>query len=235
MHRAALTENNSFEDFRTIARGFALAGIAPDKIVWVVGSAMELFGDAPPPPSTRPLTVPRAFVRLAEDVVCHRDPERFSLLYHLLWRLVAGERDLMADVSDLLVHRLVRKQKSVRRDMHKMTAFVRFRRIEIDGDERYVAWFEPEHHILRRVAPFFVDRFAAMRWSILSPHGALHWDRITLAIGAAVARSHAPTEDTIEDWWRSYYRSTSIRRAPIAPGCGQRCRRNIGTIFRRLI
>ena len=72
--------------------------------------------------------------------------------------------------------------------MHKMRAFVRFRRIEDDDGERFVAWFEPAHHALRRAAPFFVGRFAALRWSILTPAGALHWDGRELTIGAGVPR-----------------------------------------------
>ena len=113
---------------------------------------------------------------MREDAICHRDPERFALLYTLLWRLTHGEKSLLMVASDPLVHRLRQMQKSVRRDTHKMTAFVRFRQVEDDAGERYVAWFEPEHHILRRVSSFFVDRFAAMRWSILTPEGSLHWD-----------------------------------------------------------
>jgi hypothetical protein len=40
--------------------------------------------------------------------------------------------------------------KAVRRDLHKMHAFVRFRRVETPGGERFVAWFEPDHHIVER-------------------------------------------------------------------------------------
>ena len=51
-----------------------------------------------------------------------------------------------------------------------MHAFVRFAEVEDgEGEPRYVAWFEPDHHIVERNAPFFVRRFAGMRWSILTP------------------------------------------------------------------
>ena len=50
---------------------------------------------------------------------------------------------------------------NVRRDIHKMHAFLRFRACTVDGAALYTAWFEPQHFILRRAAPFFVDRFAA--------------------------------------------------------------------------
>ena len=39
--------------------------------------------------------------------------------------------------------------EQVRRDIHKMRAFVRFREVTDDAGPRYVAWFEPEHHIVR--------------------------------------------------------------------------------------
>jgi DNA polymerase len=99
-------------------------------------------------------------------------------------------------------------EKSVRRDIHKMTAFVRFRQVIDDGGERYVAWFEPEHFILRRVAEFFIGRFAAMRWSILTPQGALHWGGKELTFSAGVSKNDAPSADALEGWWRTYYCAT---------------------------
>jgi len=47
-----------------------------------------------------------------------------------------------------------------------------------------------------------------MRWSILTPQGAMHWDMTSLSFGPALDKSHAPRGDDWEDWWRSYYRST---------------------------
>jgi DNA polymerase len=126
----------------------------------------------------------------------------------LLWRITHGERELMSVASDPRVHRLQRLEKSVRRDMHKMTAFLRFRRVEAEDGEHFVAWFEPEHFILRRMADFFIGRFAAMCWSILTPQGALHWDRKELTESAGVAHADAPASDAFEDWWRTYYRAT---------------------------
>ncbi len=139
-------------------------------------------------------------------MVCHRDPERFALLYQALWRLVQGERKLLEIASDPLVHRLERMAQAVRRDLHKMHAFLRFRRVQSEGDV-FVAWFEPDHHILRRAAPFFVDRFASMRWSILTPAGCVHWDGREVAFGAAVPRDHVPRGDELDDWWRTHYRA----------------------------
>lgn len=209
MVRVSLKESDSFEEFRDIARGLIAAEIAPDDVVLEAGGEAGLFGGVPPLPRDTPaFSVASGFIEVARDTICHRDPERFAMLYSLLWRLTHGEKSLLMVASDPLVHRLHQMQKAVRRDTHKMTAFVRFRQIADDSGERYVAWFEPEHHILRRVSKFFVDRFAAMRWSILTPEGSLHWDTQRLVHGPAIDKSHAPSGDDFEDWWRSYYRST---------------------------
>ncbi len=46
-----------------------------------------------------------------------------------------------------------------------------------------MSWFEPEHHILRLTAPFFVRRFASQVFSILTPEASAHWDGTTLRFG----------------------------------------------------
>jgi probable DNA metabolism protein len=207
MFRVALSREGAFEDFRDAARSLIGAGVSPPDVTWHVRDG-DLLGGKAPPDANVSFSVPAAYVRLAEAVVCHRDRERFALLYELLWRITHGERELLSIAPDPLVHRLQRMEKSVRRDMHKMTAFLRFRRVEAEDGEHFVAWFEPEHFILRRVADFFIGRFAAMRWSILTPQGALHWDGKELTESAGVAHSDAPKSDALEDWWRTYYRAT---------------------------
>ena len=79
---------------------------------------------------------------------------------------------------------------------------------------RFVAWFEPEHHIVRANAGFFVRRFANMRWSILTPEVSLHWDGETLTEGPrrdrAPTRPHGdPVEETVA---RPTTRRSSTRR-----------------------
>jgi probable DNA metabolism protein len=63
---------------------------------------------------------------------------------------------LLRIASDPDVRRFEAMEKSVRRDEHKMHAFVRFRKIGDGDEERFVAWFEPDHFILELAAPFFV-------------------------------------------------------------------------------
>ena len=209
MQRITIKDPASFAEFRDITRRLIAAKIAPPAVLWTTGAQDNLFDDASALPEPASFSVPASFMPLAEDVICHSDPERFALLYELLWRIVHGERTLLSVASDPLLHRLLRMQKAVRRDLHKMTAFVRFRRVTAeDGGEHYVAWFEPEHHILKRAAEFFTNRFAAMRWSILTPQGVLHWDGREVACGPGVPSEQAPQSDDLEPWWRTYYRAT---------------------------
>jgi len=161
----------------------------------------------PPPPPGPSFAVPRDFISLAKAVICHREPERFALLYAMLLKLRVN-RKAMEDRADPLLDRLEKMAKEVRRDAHKMHAFVRFREVEEpDGTTRFVAWFEPDNHIVRREAGFFVRRFTTMRWSILTPELSIHWDGETLREGPGATRADAPSGDPVEETWKTYYAS----------------------------
>ena len=205
-----LLSQDDFDSWREAARNLAEADVPATAIVWQVsGGAADLFGnadrtDAPPAPS---FPVPRSFVDLAKAAICHSDPERFSLLYSMLLKL-RDNRHAMEDRADPLLDRLERMAKEVRRDAHKMHAFVRFREVEDEEGVRFIAWFEPDHHIVRREAGFFVRRFANMRWSILSPELCIHWDGKKLTESPGATRAEAPTGDPVEETWKTYYAST---------------------------
>ena len=212
-----LPEPDDFEFWRERARALIQCDVPPDRVAWIEpGGSGDLFthGErrAPVPPGgAPPVRANRRFVSLAKNAALHSDPERFALLYRLLWRLQANPR-MMEDKADPDVRRVEELDKNVRRDSHKMHAFVRFRLLEEEGEdgetrEHYVAWFEPEHHILRANAGFFMRRFANMRWSILTPQGSLHWDTETMREGPPADRADAPGGDPMEDLWRTYYAS----------------------------
>ena len=206
MRTVILEAEDDFEGWRAAARALAAAGVAPADVAWQVkDGAPDLFGGTAPPVAGAPhFPVPRAFVALAETVILHRDPERFALLYALLLRLRDDARAL-DDQAEPLVHRLQAMAKTVRRDLHKMHAFLRFREIETPDGPRSVAWFEPDHHIVRAAAPFFVRRFANMAWSILTPELSLHWDGAALTEGPGATKADAPAADPIEEIWKTYY------------------------------
>jgi DNA polymerase len=210
MRVVTLDAPDDFDGWRAAVRGLIADGVPPDRVAWQVGTApTDLFGtDAvvAPPVAATGFSVPRAFLSLAGRAILARAPERFALLHTLLVRMRDQPR-VIEDRADPLVRRIELLARDVRRDMHKMRAFLRFREVA-DGDAtRFVAWFEPDHHIVRTNAAFFLNRFAAMRWSILTPELSLHWDGMTLAEGPPATRADAPGGDPVEEVWKTYYAS----------------------------
>jgi DNA polymerase len=209
---------DDFAFWRERARGLIQCDVPPDRVSWILpGGTGDLFASEGPSRSEKRLPVPPAdpravrasqrFLTIARSAALHSDPARFGLLYRVLWRLQSNPR-LMEDKADPEVRRLEELAKSVRRDAHKMHAFVRFREVqEEDGTPHFVAWFEPDHHIVRAEAAFFMRRFANMRWSILTPCGSIHWDGEVMREGPPARREDAPGDDPVEDLWRSYYAS----------------------------
>ena len=206
MEVVRLASETDFAGWRDAARALRVRNVDPSAVLWTVDGEPGLL-----PPTVAPaagaLSVPRAFLDIAREVVLHRSGDRFALLYRLLWRLQA-EPDLLHIRSDPDVHRARGLARQVSTAIHKKHAFVRFRQTaDPDGAERYVAWFEPAHRVTEAAAPFFVKRFANMRFSILTPDVCAHWDTQALTFTPGADPADAPGEDALEDNWRTYYAS----------------------------
>jgi probable DNA metabolism protein len=204
--------------WRLAARDLIDRGIEPDAVLWVCDDADGcLFGpadDSNEPALLRdapPVRVPAAFADIASRASAHADPRRWAMLYRILWRICrGGERHLLSITTDPDMRQALLWCKAVGREIHKMHAFVRFRLTgidEISGREQRVAWFEPEHRIVRLAAPFFVKRFTGMDWSILTPHECAHWDGRSLWFSPGVERGSVPSAEASDELWLSYYRS----------------------------
>lgn len=209
-----LAHPTDLDGWRAQARMLIARQIRPEEVSWRVGDqSPDLFASPPAPASSgapgedAALVVPRRFVELAGTVICHRDPARFSLLYLLVWRIARGERGLLEIAADPAVDRAAAMARAVHRDLHKMKAFVRFRRIDEAGAEHFIAWFEPDHFIVEQAAPFFAKRFAGMAWSILTPDCSAHWSGGRLSFGPGTGKAAMRSDDALEDVWRRYYAS----------------------------
>lgn len=199
-----------FDSWRDAARRMMAEGVPPQEILWEAERglfASAMVREEPP----MKLKVPAAFVELAQSVACHCDPARWALLYQILWRIVrGGERHLLSIASDPDMAKALLLGKNVRREIHKMHAFVRFRLIDTDaetGRERYAAWFEPDHFIVEAGAPFFKKRFANMDWSIFTPKGCAHWNGERLTMTPGIEANPIENPDELEAAWRTYYRN----------------------------
>ena len=210
MHFITLDSETDFDGWRKAARTLVLNEVQPADVTWrVQGDEPELFE----PHRAAARTAARHLQRFRQNssnwrksAILHRDPERFAILYRLLWRL-RSNHDLLSVATDPDVAQVAAMAKAVHRDEHKMHAFVRFREIGREQKSHYVAWFEPEHHIVELAAPFFARRFADMPWSILTPDVCAHWDGHAVSFTPGVAKTEAPTEDRLEETWRRYYAS----------------------------
>jgi DNA polymerase len=213
MYRICLSRRGNFGEWRDAARRLLQAGIAPHEVDWCLESEGGLFAapDRALPgakPAVPRAVVPASFPELAEAIVCHSDPGSFALLYRLLHRL-QGERHLLSVASDADVVQAGRLAKSVRRDCHKMTAFVRFRELAHPGEggrRRFAAWFEPDHFIVARTAPFFAARFADMDWTILTPKGSATFEAGKLRVSDEPA-AKPDLADPADALWLTYYAS----------------------------
>jgi DNA polymerase len=199
-----------FPAFRAAARELLQRNLPPEQVLWQAERGQQaLFGGTPVAAtgSSRPLRIPAGYARLAENAAYHRDEARLDVMYRVAYRLTHGEPALLELTTDPDVLRLRELSQAVARDLHKMHAFVRFRRTETAEGEHFVAWHRPDHPLLELAAPFFRERFANMRWTILTPEASCSWDLRDLRFSAGAPRSAAPTHDELESLFIEYYRS----------------------------
>ncbi len=197
-----------FDSWRLQARGLLQAQIPPENVIWGDQQA-ALFSAELAPSREAPaetVRVPASFLRKAEVACEHADPDRFAVLYRLLWKLAHGLVHTLDDPLDPDAAKLTAMLRQIREEEHDMHAFVRFRRtLAPDGSEHWVAWFNPVHAILRRVAPFFARRYPAMHWTLLTPTASAAWDGTELHFGPGAPSEAAPRQDQIDALFLSYY------------------------------
>lgn len=209
-----LAQAAGFEEWRVHARTCLTHNISPDHIVWgqVDNIEQDLFAEvAPssiPAQNDRNLTISKEFYELANMVARHANPNRFALLYRILWRMQQGHKNLLRYRTDDDVLQLHSYMKAVRRDAYKIKAFLRFRETETEQGAHFIAWYEPEHYTLELSLPFFQTRFRNMTWSILTPYLAAHWDQEALRLQENPDPSQYPKDDQIETYWLKYYATT---------------------------
>ena len=212
MHFITLDSETDFDGWRKAARMLVLHEVKPSDITWTVQSnEPELFEpQAETPPEPTPPTAPSTSRPNSSN---SRNPRSCIAISSALRCCIAccggcaAITICLSVATDPDVALVSAMAKAVRRDEHKMHALVRFREVGREQKAHYVAWFEPEHHIVELAAPFFARRFADMPWSILTPDACAHWDGHAVSITPGVAKAEAPTEDRLEETWRRYYAS----------------------------
>ncbi len=219
LHSVTLASQTDLIGFRREARVLLAALVPPEEVQWHAppgiatvrshgtGNAVNGHGPDRPRGGINHF-LPRSFMSLCDIVILHNDPDRFGLLYQLLWRLV-HEPGLRRTPLDQDRVRAVHMAQAVRRDIQKMRSLVRFKLVEegIVGKSLHIAWYEPDHYIVEAIAPFFARRFAQVCWAILTPTCSVRWDRETLEFGPGVRRTIplAEAEEAHEGQWLKRY------------------------------
>lgn len=208
MYWAPISLDADEAQFRALARRCMALEIAPAEVSFASLDEAPLFERVPEGETSSAFAVPRAYAELLNDAICHRAPDRFALLYDVLWRIRHGEAGLVGNPADAAVARLTDYARNVCRDIHKMHAFLRFREQCVDGRTVFTSWFEPQHFILRRAMPFFVDRFSTMDWFIATPIGTAAWNGLELVYGPPAQRPPPSADAVLDETWATYYRTT---------------------------
>jgi DNA polymerase len=214
---ARLASETDLAGFREEARALLAHQVPPDDVRWQTAQAQnaDFFLDPSSPaersgrgvPKAASAIVPASFLRLCEVVVLHHDPDRFALLYRLLWRLVYEPtlRNEPLDADMLHAHQM---GQSVRRDIHKMKTFVQFREVDAGAAQPVaMAFYEPSHHIMQAIAPWFAKRMPGQRWVIFTPQCCVESDGSKLHFAAGLPRPQAPgARDPASAWLEAYHR-----------------------------
>ncbi|KIN63379.1 Uracil-DNA glycosylase [Sulfitobacter noctilucicola] len=208
MYRVDLPRLGTFDVWRDAARRLAAHDVPPDRIEWQMEDAeVSLFSADDPLPDGYPrnVTVPKAFPALAKQLCASRAAGSFDLAYRLLLR-VNDTPHLLTNRADAEVDRAEGLAKNIRRDMHKMKAFVRFREATPEGSNRrkFISWFEPDHRIEELIAGFFTRRFGDMDWVIVTPEVTTQFENGELT-QQAIARDRLDLSDETEELWKTYY------------------------------
>ena len=193
MRQVALATETDWAGWRKATRAFVLAGIPPEEITWTAGGPASAL-----PETAGGFNLPRALVALAGLAIQAREPERFGLLYSLVWRVHAGEMAMdHPDDPDLRLAR--RYALAVRAEAHRMRTHIRFL---MASDESPLGWYAPAHFVLEANAQLLARRWPAQRFSIITPDGSAHWDSTGLTFGAGL---RDPGDDeTLLAWWEAH-------------------------------
>jgi DNA polymerase len=201
MRRIALESETDWEGWRTAARALVLGGVAPDDVRW---SVRTHDGDRHTlPEGSGSFGVSRGLVALASLAIQARDPERFDLLYRLVWRANAGER-VLQKTTDPDLRRAQGLAFAVRAEAHRMRTLVRFLPDSEGGVTRYIGWYEPAHYVLEANAQLIARRFPDLAFSILTPDGAAHWDGTELRFSAGIERDAVRDDAALRTWWHRH-------------------------------
>ncbi|HEY6433785.1 MAG TPA: DUF4130 domain-containing protein [Acetobacteraceae bacterium] len=126
MRRIALHHETDWDGWRAATRELALSDIPPEQVHWRIDPAHP---HKPAVAEGSSFAISRNIIALAAQAIQARDPERFDLLYRLVWRARSGER-VLEDTADPEVRRVRGLALAVRAEQHRMRSQLRYLPVE---------------------------------------------------------------------------------------------------------
>ena len=173
-------------------------------------------------PARATSAIPRDLLAQLKTAACVRAPDRWALLYRILWRWTHGERHAR-DPQDPDGALLDQRVQSVEHETDDLLILTLFRRRDPSmGLPEFVGWYEPHHDLLERAAARIAPRMRDSTWMLATPQGAAFWNGMLLRIGRpateentqathalppSVMTGEAATSEPTEALWLAYYAS----------------------------
>lgn len=152
-------------------------------------------------------------------VFLSEDAEREKLiLFAVKQSIMNPELNILKNFADDNILKISKIGKSVSRERHRMTAFVRFEKMQ---DDVYFAKINPDFNVLPLIRKHFKDRYADQKWMIydLRRHYGLFYDLENceffypdekLNLNLYQEKFH-DEEKKYQTLWQSYFTKTNIK------------------------
>lgn len=162
----------------------------------------------------------RKSVKMLLLVFLSENEAREKLILYAVKYLVQEKRNIFQNFADNYMMQIFKIIKSVKREKHRMEAFVRFQQLQ---DSSFYAHIEPDFDVLPLIVPHFKSRYASQKWMIYDLRRAygVHYDleQIDFFVPDYQMKKnlHNPShllhekEHNFELLWKNYFNSTNIR------------------------
>ena len=198
MITAAIPFDDPAKGWRSAARQLLTAHIRPEEIEWAFDAPQR---ETLPRSVGTKVRVTERFLELADHVCLHAAPERFDLLYRLIWRMRLDPTLMSSDDAEVAL--LCQMERTVMRAAAEMR---RGLRVHMTGQGTLAGWHDSRHDVLPLIQPWLVRHFSEFSVVVQTPRrqgivrdGVCRWLR-------PLARPALP-RDTGDPMWGSYLRA----------------------------
>jgi len=167
--------------WRRAAKRLMYDRIPPTEVNWHWDEGSVIEAELPPAPAMFRLRVTARFLELSQHAIWHSNPERFALLYDLLWRLRLSPK-LSAQADDQTVAALAQMEAAVLKQERQI-----WQRLQFSARSGWlVAEIAPRFAVLEHMAPSLAERYSEFDWVIHSPDVTVRHRDGVLKIGEGV-------------------------------------------------